>query len=80
MSALQRGDVVAVEARALGQLARVYVWLTGTDTLTVTRIDRAAGRKTVYARKVGAAERVLVAWPEQLKLVRRAPAAPRRSR
>ena len=78
MSALKKGDVVAVRDRDLGQLARLYPWLSALDTLVVTREDRSTGKRRLFMRKVGAEHHVLVAWPASLKLIRRAPAAPRR--
>ena len=74
MSAPVKGDVVAVRDRDIGQLRRVYPWLSASDTLTVTRVDRGSGKKAVYCRKVGAVDHVAVVWPEQVRVVRRAPA------
>lgn len=78
-ASLQLGDVVTIETRALGQLKRIYHHLTASDTFTVTRLDRSRGKKAAYLRKVGAAHHVVVAWPEDLKVVRRAPSQPRRA-
>jgi hypothetical protein len=73
VSTVNLGDVVAVETRALGQLRRIYHHLTASDTFTVTRLDRARGKKAAYLRKVGATHHVIVAWPEDLKIIKRAP-------
>lgn len=70
-ASISRGDVVAIEARAVGQLARVYPHVTALATFEVTRIDSGHGRRAYYLREIGHRERVVVAWPEQLKMVRR---------
>jgi hypothetical protein len=77
-ASLNLGDVVAIETRALGELKKLYDHLQASDTFTVTRLDRSRGKQAAYLRKVGAEHRVVVAWPENLKVVRRAARPPRR--
>ena len=78
MSTVKHGDIVAIEARALSDLKKVYPHVQATDTFTVTRLDRSRGKRAAYLRKVGALHHVVVAWPESLRIIRRAPPAPRR--
>jgi hypothetical protein len=80
-ASISLGDVVMIEARHLGALQRVYRDIAATDRWAVTRVDRAAGRKAVYLRKVSDRTKVVMAWPEQVRVVSRQarPAARRRA-
>jgi hypothetical protein len=71
VATINLGDIVALTTGALGELKKVYPYLTATDTFKVTRLDRAAGRKRVYMRKVRAEHLVVLAWPESLRVVAR---------
>lgn len=79
MSSARRDDIVAIESRDLGILARVYPHLTALDQFVVTRIDAGRGRKALYLRKVGRTDQVVVAWPEQVRIIKRhVPDGPKR--
>jgi len=71
-SAINRGDVVRISDRYLGQVKLAHPGIGAGDALTVTRIDKARGRACLYLRKAGRVDPVL-AWPEQVVVVRRAP-------